>query len=722
MEARIVIKNINFIQIDKKDIRIKIYHDNVNLISDIIWDYKSNDIINWKFIFDYNPIFPIDFVVLENDILEQNVILGHGVLDKNFIINNSELNSNLFPEPDITNIEIFKNNKITCNITIEKYIILKKISKNYKCGSGWSLPDDYPQLNIFPYKKINDIFQHIRIIENTFSDELQNDNYSNAFTTIINDTNNKPPICFGIIGPDNYGKSRLLQNLKKKLSLNKDNVIIYFNPWNFEAADIIWASILISIHDALELKFGKFNLKMLRIKKSFFPNKFSIFKFFFLLSLPVILLILFFFNNYFHDQVYGILLSISLILSSLYFLKNYYYLISNLLFSISDLINKTINKPDWKKQLGFMNEIKEEFFDFINPLVKNYNCKLILLIDDLDKCSIEKIYSVIKVLSLLKYSDCPIYIFLSYDSVKIMDALTSYYKNKNLVNTYEGKNLLDKLINIPFCLPEKSIVENISLIDKYLQENPKDISNSPILISKKIELENIEILSESPKLSKLSYLNMKENNLNILNQLEKILEKQNNLTFFQLENYYRYIIKMEMDEKFIKENKKIIELKKIIYQKYIEIKKDFAENLYIGLDKEEIELLQKIIEETKHSGNYLTNYEIIKIINLYVIARFLLPNYLKNKKNKLLHLIIITENWQNIIIEIYKEIKKIKINMDQEKIKDCFETKELVFFYMNNDKFSKNDELIIYLSKFDIKIMDYIELESYLINLDRCLI
>ena len=722
MEARIVIKNLDFIESDKKDIKIKLYHNKINLLSDIIWDYENKDTINWKFIIDYTPSIPIDFIILENDVLDQNNIIGHGIINKNDKLNISEISNSLFPEPYHINIQIERNSIITCILNIELYIILKSTSTNYKCGSGWSEPDNYPQLSIFPYKNRNDIFQNIRLIENTFSDELENETYSNAFVRIINDDNNKPPICFGIIAPDNYGKSRLLQNLNKKLSLTNNNVVINFNPWNFEAADIIWASILISIHDALELKFGKFNLKLLRINKYFFPNSNALFMFILKMSIPLILLIILciygFVNNF-----SSIFISISLGASFLYFIRNYYSLITNFLFSISDLINNKINKPDWKQKLGFMNEIKEEFLDFINPVIKNYNCKLILLIDDLDKCSIEKIYSVIKVLSLLKYSDCPIYIFLSYDSVKINDAITSYYKNKNLINSYEGKNLLNKLINIPFCLPEKSIVENITLIEKYLKENVTTIK-TPIFSSKKMEentslrIDDIYIKSESPKNINVNYFNFKETDKNKLNQIELILQNNINLSFYQLENYYKYIIKMEYEE----DTKQINKLKKIIYQKFIELKKDFSENLYIGLDNEEINLIQNILEETKYSGYCLNNSQIIKIINLYAIARFLLPTYLKNKKNKLLHLLLITENWHDIMIQIYEEIKKIKINLNSEKIKECFENKELLFFYINNEKINKNDELIIYLTKFEIKIIDYIELEKFIINLDRCLI
>lgn len=744
MENRIIIKSIQFINnssedLIQNDIKIKLYHNKINLMSDIIWNYKNNDIINWKFIINYDSKLSIDFIILEND----NDIIGHGLILPKKI---TKQENDTFPEAISYKINIEKNNNIICILNIEEYIIPKNKKDYYKCGEGWSLPDKYPQLNIFPYKNKNDIFQNIRLIDVAFSEESYHEIYSEAFIRIINNNNNKPPICFGIIAPDNYGKSLLLQNLKKKLGLHDNTVVIEFNPWNFEAADIIWASILISINNALELKFGKFNLNLLRLNKFYFPNIRSVVIFALKILIPLISLIIFCVYGYFQNNLFSIVFSVG-IGSFILFFKDYYTIIKNLIFSISDTINKRINKPNWTKQLGFMNEIKEEFIDFINPIIKYYDCKLILLIDDLDKCSIEKIYSVIKVLSLLKYSDCPIYIFLSYDSIKINDAITSYYKNKNLINTYEGTHLLDKLINIPFCLPEKNIVENMSLIDEYIKNLKNYSPKSPPLSSSKnvfnfiksnlninlsddesdndTENENtiISIINDAKEinLEPLQILKNEKGDTKIF-EIETLLNNNTNLTFYHLQNYYKCILKMEKKRNPPLVVTKIKELKTIINEKFIELKNILINDFYIGLDNEEITLLQHIIEETKYSDNSLTNNKIVKIINLYSIARFLLPPYLKNKKHKLFHLILITENWQKIIINIYYEIKKVKLNLNSDKIRECFEDKDLLFFYLNNDKLIKNDELVLYLSKFEIKIIDFIDLEFFMINMDRCIL
>ena len=708
MENRIVIKKINFFEQLNRDIKIKLYHNNISQISDVIWEYENNEIINWKFIIDYEPSIAIDFILLENDIFEENNIIGHG-FHKNVNIKLSK-ESLIFPEALTNKINIEKNNNIIAEIEIEQYVIKKCDSSYFKCGIGWEIPDNYPKLNIFPFKNRNDIFQNIRIIEDNYSEESNFDIYSEAFVRIINNIHNKPPICFGIIAPDNYGKTRLLNNLKTKINNlpnEKSFVVIDFNPWNFEADDSIWANILMSIHDALEQKFGKFNIKMLRITTTLFPTVNSFIFFLIKIFIPIIILLILYIYDYYSNKISSIILTISLAISSLFFLKDGLLLLKNLFSSVSDVIYNKISKPDWKNRLGFMNEIKLEFFNFINPAIKKYNCRLILLIDDLDKCSIEKVYLVIKALSLLKYSDCPLYIFLSYDSVKINDAIKSYYKIKHLSNAYEAKHLLDKLITIPFCLPEKNIVENITLLDKYINASSTNTSNR---ILEKDEEQIVVYFNEkgSPKTKNLNFAK--------INQMERKINN-NSLTFSQLENYYKYLEKIEKE---FPNEEKIKEIKKLVYKEFIKLKKDFANNYYIGLDTEETNLFQHILEETKYSGKCLNNAQIIKIINMYSIARFLIPNYLKYKKDKLFHLLIITENWSNIIIEIYTEIRKNKINLSIEQVKECFDNKDLLFYYLSKEHIIKNDELIIYLSKFEIKITDFIDLEIYIINLDRC--
>jgi hypothetical protein len=608
-QIRIVVKNIKFFNENVKNIILMIKHGPMNIIG-------SND-----FIFLYNQNLSIDFTVQEDDLT-----IGE------FKIAPIKFISSWFVKKNILELDIVKNNKKIGRITIEqsiytwfqsvlfKYIGYPKTSKTELCAS-------------------------IKIIKNDFHDqESIYDYYSDAFLKIINFNENIPPLYFGIIAPDNFGKSDLLSILKNKIISSSfiKKIVIEFNPWSFEADDTIWASILMSIHSGLEKEFGKNTLNWMRIKKNVFSNSRSICIFFIKLIITVGLVIALTLLNYTENIISNVLITFFLSVSSLILLKDVIDVLKNFLFSLSDLLKK-IRKPDWSKELGFMNEIKTEFFDFINPVIKDNDYKLILLIDDLDKCSIEKIYLVIKVLSLIKYSDCPIYVFLTYDSKKIDESLRNYYQIKYHKNITDSKYIMNKLINVPFCLPGREIINNLSLIYDNMNKSPK-IESSPRISPKKrkdtiLDDFNIDLI---------------ETNLDSLHQSREII------TF------------------------------------------------------------QSIIENTKNSGNALTNEQVIKIINIYSLAKFLLPNNLRHKRFILLHLIVLCENWLRIMIYLYKLIRKTKFNLTYSEIKDAFGEKQLLFFYLNDTE-TPNDELLLYLTKFEIKIIDFIDLEPYIFNLDRCL-
>ena len=605
MQTRIVVKNIKFFDENVKNIILMIKHGTNNITG-------SND-----FTFLYNQKLDIEFTALEDDL-----VLGE------FIINPIKNNSWFFYE-NLLELDITKNSKKVGRITIEQTIYSWFQSLLFKYIG-------YPKTNT------TELCTSIKIIKNSFHDqESIYDYYSDAFLRIINFSENIPPLYFGIIAPDNFGKSDMLTILKNKIIESSfiKKIVIEFNPWSFEADDTIWASILMSIHTGLEKEFGKNTLKWMRIKKNFFSDFRSIFIFFTKLIITGGLVVAVFFLNYAENIISNVLIAVFLSASSLILLKDLIGVIQNFIFSLSDLLKK-IRKPDWSKELGFMNEIKTEFFDFISPVIKDNDYKLILLIDDLDKCSIEKIYLVIKVLSLIKYSDCPIYVFLTYDSKKIDESLRNYYQIKYHKNTPDSKYIMNKLINVPFCLPGREIINNLSLIYDNMNKSPK-IESTPRLSPKKRKDTNLE------------NFNIDLDDLNIETPLE-------------------------------------------------------------------INTFQSIIENTKNSGNALTNEQVIKIINIYSLAKFLLPNHLRHKRFILLHLIVLCENWLRIMIYLYKEIRKTKFNLTYSEIKEVFGEKQLLFFYLNDTE-TPNDELLLYLTKFEIKIIDFIDLEPYIFNLDRCL-
>ena len=94
MENRLVIKKIDFISsfdVYKQDIKIKLYHNNISLTSEIFWDYPNNEIINWKFIFDYNKSKPINFMILDDELFNEDNIIGQVTIEPNKLVIDSFL-------------------------------------------------------------------------------------------------------------------------------------------------------------------------------------------------------------------------------------------------------------------------------------------------------------------------------------------------------------------------------------------------------------------------------------------------------------------------------------------------------------------------------------------------------------------------------------------------------------------------------------------------------
>ena len=86
MENRLIIKKIHFTKINanfKQDIKIKLSHNSINLLSDIFWDYNNNELINWKFIFDYDNKNSIDFIIIDDELFNEDNIIGYCTLKKN---------------------------------------------------------------------------------------------------------------------------------------------------------------------------------------------------------------------------------------------------------------------------------------------------------------------------------------------------------------------------------------------------------------------------------------------------------------------------------------------------------------------------------------------------------------------------------------------------------------------------------------------------------------
>lgn len=137
-----------------------------------------------------------------------------------------------------------------------------------------------------------------------------------------------------------------------------------------------------------------------------------------------------------------------------------------------------------KDKVGFMERVKEELnelFEFLNKYKVDTNIELIIMlfIDDLDRCTINSrnVMVLEAIQLLLNISGAPVIAFLAVDT-RIIIASIETVLNKSLAideALISGHEYLEKIIQLPFCLPEPPREKIKTFIGSYIRPYKVDI-------------------------------------------------------------------------------------------------------------------------------------------------------------------------------------------------------------------------------------------------------
>ncbi len=177
--------------------------------------------------------------------------------------------------------------------------------------------------------------------------------------------------------------------------------------------------------------------------------------------------------------------------------------------NISDLFEKS--KPVLQEGIELITELLSE----INGPAKNKDLKLVVFIDDLDRCTPEKATEIFE--SVKVFFDISGIVFVFGLSQLIIESAINY-KYDHLKSNFNGKDYLKKIIQVPFPLPqwsesdiEKFIIglieknenpqyadfirENKSLIAQGVKNNPREVKRllNNFILSTHIQKEHADI-------------------------------------------------------------------------------------------------------------------------------------------------------------------------------------------------------------------------------------
>jgi len=316
-------------------------------------------------------------------------------------------------------------------------------------------------------------------------DQLGFKYYIAAFADLIESPYTKPPLTIGIFGSWGMGKSFLLEHTIRELNQRYQNRhknkkaptnpsiprvhAVEFNAWEYSCAEIIWPGLVRKIMNRLEVEVswgfpGRFLIKLGRnLKHQLKQSRSQLIGIFAIVAGLCVL------------GIFKFKLDLKLIWGGVIALG-----ISGIFKIVGDTLSKPLSQwittlfqeRNYGKQIGYMAEIRSDL-EFLAMRLKKDNARILVVIDDLDRCEPQKAVEVLQAVKLLLNFDSFI-VSLGIDARVITRAVEEHYKNMLGPTGASGYEYLDKIVQIPFRIPQPSPEELKVFIARQLFPDEKD--------------------------------------------------------------------------------------------------------------------------------------------------------------------------------------------------------------------------------------------------------
>lgn len=389
------------------------------------------------------------------------------------------------------------------------------------------------------------------IPDKTSEDLLSRKSYSKIIVEYIISRKTETPFNIGIFGEWGEGKSSFLNLIEEEI--NKANRIenneesyhthvVRYDATEYSEQEKIWACILKQLFKKFEDENGykariKFSWKkfMKRLNEDIWKYIIRV------ISIVLIVIWWCIFNYQVVDLsktkevfLYGSLGIFPLIMGFVNIIIPFIKSQITIAKPLSDTVVTNMELPNYSKDLGAKESIKEDLMDLLDVWLKkqkntdSYKERLVIFIDELDRCSEEGIVELLEALQLfLSVEQIVIVISINFNSICYALMKKMDYLNKDgVMNGNKIKfciNYLEKYINIPFYL------NYVGKYDEYINrllDNSKIDSNDRIVVIDEVavsyEEEFLELECDNKFVFDIEERNIIREILNQANNLEHI--------------------------------------------------------------------------------------------------------------------------------------------------------------------------------------------------------
>lgn len=190
--------------------------------------------------------------------------------------------------------------------------------------------------------------------------------------------------------------------------------------------------------------------------------------------------------------------------------------------SLRDTIAMKINSNEYERNTGIVHKIQQDLQHFSDMMLKRRDAemlfprgdpRIVLLVEDLDRCESSVVVEVIEALQLLVKTELFVSI-LAIDPTYATVALEKHYSGLNQNSSLSGMAFMEKIIQIPFSLPGvgQDFVDGFVKSQIDVEEKKYASDGFEILVDDDQKLDSISVLSSasskfdfnSPRKSKAS--------------------------------------------------------------------------------------------------------------------------------------------------------------------------------------------------------------------------
>lgn len=309
-------------------------------------------------------------------------------------------------------------------------------------------------------------------------DQLGFRDYVTAFVGLIRAPLTRPPITIGIFGSWGVGKSFLLRHIGDELRASAKEVeplgegqprprvhVVELNAWAYSASEAVWPSLVRRVMECGEREIGwpfpgRFLLKLWRNLLWELHRERG--KLIGAVFAGALLLTVFLWRLDFDVSLLGAAVA-ALGLAGL--VKVVADTLAN---PLSRWVTAVMTSGEYGEDVDYMRRIRHDL-EHLSGRLEKENGRIVILIDDLDRCEPEKMVEVLQAVNLLLNFESYI-VCLGIDARMVTRAIEKHYEGLLERSGASGYEYLDKIVQIPFRIPRPSDEEIQGFLTTQLRE------------------------------------------------------------------------------------------------------------------------------------------------------------------------------------------------------------------------------------------------------------